>query len=86
MGNYLATLFVLPFSASLCYSLLLFLLITFIFYFSSSLSRLFLLRYELLFLSLGGAVGLPGEVGGAGSRTRVPHPFWRYPAGRVIYL
>ena len=36
----------------------------FYFYFSSSLSRLFLLRYELLFRSLGGGVGLPGKVGG----------------------
>ena len=35
----------------------------FYFYFSSSLSRLFLLRYKLLFLSLGDVVGLPGEVG-----------------------
>jgi len=33
MGNYLANLFVLPFNASFCYLLLLFLLITFIFTF-----------------------------------------------------
>ena len=74
MGNYLANLFVLPFSASFCYLLLLFLLITFIFTFLRHY-HVFFLRYELLFLSFGGGVGLPSEVGGPAPVRGYPIPF-----------
>ena len=64
MGNYLATLFVLPFSASFCYLLLLFLLITFIFTFLHHYYVFFFYGMSFCFLVWEAGLDYPAKLAG----------------------
>ena len=64
MGTYLATLFVLPFSASFCYFLLLFLLITFIFTFLHHYHVFFFYGMRFCFLVWEAGLDYPAKLAG----------------------